>query len=165
MNAAVPQEADAPNEIELCQFPAAGDKPMARVYACGGDEHYAYLRIDIGEKRIAMSPEQWANLGTEVETQRIQLAACGVAALCNTPESAEKNRLAPDSKYRSGSYDDVCRLVGSEMALREQLREAEDCLALTHKALRLMAERHREPEPPALPERHTVSELPSAEFA
>jgi hypothetical protein len=118
MNAAAPQQADAPNEIELCQFPAKGDKPMARIYACGGDDqHYANLRIEIDGKRISMTPEKWS------------------------------------------------LLVESEMSLREQLREVEDCLALTHKALRLMADRHREPEPPGLPERYTVSERPAAEFA
>lgn len=121
MNAAVPQETDAPNEIEVCQFPAPG-KPLARIYAHGGDaEHYANLRIEIGDKRISMTPEQWANLGIEVETLRLQLAACGVAAMCNTADSAARQRLAPDSPYRSGSYEQVCATVDSEMRLRAQV--------------------------------------------
>ena len=61
----------------------------------------------------------------ECERLRMQLAACGVAALSNTPESAAKNRLAPENKYYSASYQDVCRAVDSEMKLREKLEAAE----------------------------------------
>lgn len=123
-----PKEAEAPGEIELCQFPSPG-KPLARIYAHGGDaQHYANLRIEIGEKRVSMSPEQWLNLGLEVETLRMQLAACGVAALCNTRESAEKQRLAADNPYRSASYNDVERLVESEMTLREKVAAATKAL-------------------------------------
>lgn len=117
------QEVDAPNEIELCQFPANG-KPAARVYACGGDEqHYASLRIEAGSRAMSMTPEEWLDIGTEVDTLRMQLAACGVVAMCNTPESAAKHRLSADSQYRCASYNDVEKLVDREMALRAKVAE------------------------------------------
>ena len=50
----------------------------------------------------------------------MRLAACGVVAMANTPESAAINRQMKD-EYRSGSLDDVIRIVDSEMALREQV--------------------------------------------
>lgn len=61
-----------------------------------------------------------AALRGEVERMRMQLAACGVVALCNTPESAAKARdMHPD--YMSASCQEVMRAVDSEMALRAEL--------------------------------------------
>lgn len=56
----------------------------------------------------------------EVEILRMQLAACGVAAMSNTKESIEKQGIASDSPYYSASYQDVCNAVGREMKLREE---------------------------------------------
>jgi hypothetical protein len=59
-------------------------------------------------------------LQAEIETLRMQLVACGVVAMSNTPESAAKARdMRPD--YMSASCQDVMRAVDSEMALREEL--------------------------------------------
>jgi len=56
----------------------------------------------------------------ETEVERMRLAACGVVAMSNTPDSAAKAReMLPE--YRSGSLEDVIRAVDSEMELREQL--------------------------------------------
>lgn len=56
----------------------------------------------------------------ELESERMRLAACGVVALANTPESAAPARdMHPD--YRSASCDEVARLVDREMALRAEL--------------------------------------------
>jgi hypothetical protein len=67
------------------------------------------------------------HLRGQLETERIRLAACGVVALANTPESAAKAReMLPE--YRSASCDDVARLVDSEMALRKQVAIARDNL-------------------------------------
>lgn len=56
-------------------------------------------------------------LRAELERERMRLAACGVVALANTPESAKKARdMHPD--YRSASCDDVARMVDKQMALR-----------------------------------------------
>lgn len=57
----------------------------------------------------------------ELETLRLQLAACGVAAMCNTRESAKEQRITKDNPYWSASYQDVCNAVDREMALREKL--------------------------------------------
>lgn len=67
----------------------------------------------------------------KLETERMRLAACGVIALANTPESAAKARdMLP--QYRSASSDDVARAVDREMQLRaevERLRKTLDEIA------------------------------------
>lgn len=55
----------------------------------------------------------------QLETERMRLAGCGVAALMNTPDSI-KDRIGRDSPYWSASYGDVCSMVDREIALREQ---------------------------------------------
>ena len=64
------------------------------------------------------------DLEQQLEIERMRLAACGVVALANTPESAANARdMLP--QYRSASCDDVARLVDSEMAMRQQLANRE----------------------------------------
>lgn len=59
------------------------------------------------------------HLRAELERERMRLAACGVVAMANTPESAARARdIHPD--YRSASCDDVARIVDSEMSLRAE---------------------------------------------
>jgi len=64
-------------------------------------------------------------LRAELETERMRLAACGVIATSNTPESAVANRvMLPE--FWSASAQDVASAVDREMALRaevERLRE------------------------------------------
>lgn len=70
-------------------------------------------------------------LRAEAELLRMQLAACGVVAMSNTPESAGWSRdMHPD--YMSASCQDVMRAVDREMALRAEVE-----------ALRQDAERYR----------------------
>lgn len=79
-------------------------------------------------------------LRAELETERIRLAACGVVALSNTPESAEKVRkMHPE--YRSASCDDVARMVDEQMALRAE----NECLRAENERLTacLRYEQHR----------------------
>ena len=65
-------------------------------------------------------------LETELETERMRLAGCGVAALMNTRKAA-KDRITPDNPYWSASYGDVCATVDREMNYREMLeREVDD---------------------------------------
>jgi hypothetical protein len=66
----------------------------------------------------------------EIETLRIQLAGCGVAAMQNT-EGSVKARITAESPYWSASYGDVCRAVDREMQLRQRVDELEAKLALT----------------------------------
>lgn len=56
-------------------------------------------------------------LREELERERMRLAACGVVADANTPESAKKWRNMRD-EYRSASCDGVARAVDREMRLR-----------------------------------------------
>ena len=69
----------------------------------------------------AVLKREWRELRADLERERIRLAACGVVAMANTPESAEKARMMHED-YRSGSCDNVARAVDSEMALRAALR-------------------------------------------
>lgn len=61
---------------------------------------------------------------SELERERMRLAACGAAALANTPESIAKHRIGRDNPYWSASYGHVCDAVDSEIALRDE-RDAE----------------------------------------
>lgn len=65
-----------------------------------------------------------AALRAALETERLRLAGCGMAAMSNT-DASRKGRLGPDSPYYSASYADVCAAVDREMALRAALTEAE----------------------------------------
>lgn len=82
--------------------------------------------------RIERVLAELERLRAELETERIRLAACGVVAMANTPESASKAReMRPE--YRSASLDDVERAVDEQMRLRsenERLRAALDELGV-----------------------------------
>lgn len=54
----------------------------------------------------------------QIETLRMQLAACDVAALQNTRESLE-TRIPKDNPYYSAAYRSVCDAVDREIAHRE----------------------------------------------
>jgi hypothetical protein len=60
-----------------------------------------------------------APLLAENERLRVQLAGCGVAAMGNTRESLERNRLSPDTYGYSASYGDCLRAAEREIAERE----------------------------------------------
>ena len=64
----------------------------------------------------------------EVERERMQLTACGVAAQCNTKKSFDENLIQPDNPYYSASYSDVLQCVQREMDLRAQVERLTDSL-------------------------------------
>lgn len=67
-------------------------------------------------------------LTAELETERMRLTACGVAALANTADSAARARdIRPE--YRSASLDDVERAVDREIQLRDERDELRRQLA------------------------------------
>lgn len=77
--------------------------------------------------RYAVSLENMEVLRAQVEAQareierlRMQLVACGVVALANTPESAAKARDM-HTDYMSASCGDVIRTVDIQMQLRAEL--------------------------------------------
>lgn len=59
-----------------------------------------------------------SKLANELETERLRLAACGIAAISDTKESAANTRLGRESEYWSGSYDDVCRQIDKLIRFR-----------------------------------------------
>lgn len=75
---------------------------------------------------VTMSPDGVLSLidrlkkaESELERERMRLAACGVVALADTPESAAQAREMRD-EYRSASCDDVARRVDECMTLRAE---------------------------------------------
>ena len=63
-------------------------------------------------------------LEADLERERLRLAACGVVALADTPESAAKTRdMSPE--YHSSSLNDVIRQIDALMELRAYLSQPE----------------------------------------
>jgi outer membrane murein-binding lipoprotein Lpp len=89
-------------------------------------EDVAALRVEIECLRTevdALRAERDAAVA-ELERERMRLAACGVVALSDTPESAARERdMHPD--YRSASCDNVARRVDECMTLRARVAELE----------------------------------------
>jgi hypothetical protein len=84
------------------------------------------------ESETAIEHSRLVKAETDIETLRMQLAGCGVAALMNTRESA-KNRIDRANPYWSASYEGVCRAVDREIDLRENLAVAVEALR-THRS-------------------------------
>jgi hypothetical protein len=68
------------------------------------------------------------SLEEDLVTARLQLAACGVAALGNT-EKAVAERINKGNPYWSASYGDVCGAVDREMQYRAEMRSARDFIS------------------------------------
>ena len=73
------------------------------------------------QEQAATAREERTRLELELDAERMRLAACGVAALMNTPDTAAQ-RIGRDNPYWSASYGDVCAAVDREMLLREKLK-------------------------------------------
>ena len=75
--------------------------------------------IAVADAAIAERDE----LRVELETERTRLAACGVVALANTPDSAKQAReMRPE--YWSASCGDVARMVDENIKLRAMIQVA-----------------------------------------
>lgn len=85
--------------------------------------------------------EPTEELKEKIETLRLQLAACGVAAQCNTAESAKHTRVYKGDKYYSYSYQDVCNAVDREMSLHKEVYELKQEIERLKKELKEAAER------------------------
>lgn len=66
----------------------------------------------------------------EVELLRMQLVACGVAAMSNTRSSMRMHRIPKGNPYWCVAYDDVCTAVEREIALREENEDLRRMLEL-----------------------------------
>jgi len=73
----------------------------------------------------ALCEEQEADL----EHERLRLAACGVAALCNTEQSIAEQGITADNPYYSASYRDICDAVKREMDMKSALSQAREEVA------------------------------------
>lgn len=94
-----------------------------RDYACD------YTSTTHHDALINEAADEIESLRQQLETERVRLAACGVVAMANTPESAAKAReMLP--QYRSASRDDVAAAVDREMALREQVSTVTQAVGL-----------------------------------
>ena len=108
--------------VELCRL-SDHQRAIAELQAKLDDPDYPpkYSRRLIAELREECNTlrQQLAERDAEIERLSMQLAACGVVALANTPESAgEARQMHPD--YMSASCSDVADAVDREMALRQQ---------------------------------------------
>jgi hypothetical protein len=88
---------------------------------------YAYTNIQDAEDRgraniiHVVQISEYKKLEEKNEILRMQLVACGVAALSNTIESIKLNRITKENPYWSGSYELVCDAVDREINLRMKL--------------------------------------------
>jgi hypothetical protein len=75
-------------------------------------------------QKEVITPENYKTsterLEKELETARMQLAACGVVALADTPLSAKVARTM-NEEYMSASCNDVIRVVDNVIRMRDAL--------------------------------------------
>lgn len=84
------------------------------------DENFSLLHDQLNSQAAIIQ-----KLGSELEVGRMRLVACGVAAMSNTRESADQQRVKKDSPYYCASVGDVHAAVDREMQLREDLERAQ----------------------------------------
>lgn len=92
---------------------------------------------DWNAERLEDAVEELTALRAELETERMRLAACGVVALSNTPDSAKQARdMLPE--YWSASCGDVARMVDENISLRARIEamEKQEPVAWLHESRR-----------------------------
>jgi hypothetical protein len=107
----------------------ATDEELCKVYndAPGRDFGPAIRAVyNLGRQHGAT---QLLGLEKELERERLRLAACGVVAMADTPESAARARDI-DPSFQSASLDDVARQVDALMEARAAQPAHADRLAL-----------------------------------
>lgn len=89
----------------------------------GNEGCATYVPVSLQIFRDAMDEAAAALSGgeAEVERLRVQLAACGVLAMCNTRESLGAQQFKPGDYGWSSSLGEVIAAAEREIALREQL--------------------------------------------
>jgi hypothetical protein len=77
---------------------------------------------DLDEAPRYTSEMSISRMSDELERERMRLAACGVVALADTPESAARARDI-NPAFMSASFADVSRLVDKMMKYRDALQD------------------------------------------
>ena len=73
--------------------------------------------------KLEAAEKEREELRADLETERMRLAACGVVAFANTPDSAKQAReMRPE--YWSASCGDVARMVDENIKLRAMIQVA-----------------------------------------
>ena len=80
-------------------------------------EHWAAREIN----RLREALQRQEEMAQEIETLRMQLAACGVAVMANTKETVERFGLDKDNPAWSNSYARVRLAVDNEIKQREEI--------------------------------------------
>lgn len=99
------------------------DELAARLWASGPTP--SILAVREAASLLERDGAELDRLCAELETERTRLAACGVAAMANTPSTVAQ-RITRDNPYWSASYGDVCAAVDREMALRAEVARLTD---------------------------------------
>ncbi len=86
---------------------------------CGDSGSLADFYAIANPSAVLSLIDRLKNSEAELERERMRLAACGVVAMADTPESAAKAQEMRD-EYRSASCDDVARRVDECMTLRAE---------------------------------------------
>lgn len=93
---------------------------------------------------LAEAIEMLRRASALLEVERMRLAACGVAAMQNTPATIAQ-RVDRNSPYYSASYEDVCRAVDREISLRAQMQNFVDiCRRFTERVERGGGPKHQD---------------------
>lgn len=82
------------------------------------------------EGTVLLTVAEVEAMEAECEQLRVQLAGCGVAAMCNTRESMTRHAVQPGDYGYSASYGDVVRAVEREVTLREELERMTQAVGL-----------------------------------
>lgn len=129
MNATDPSQTPTPTPA-CCQATDPSElrrQIMSSLVAKNEREHWAARAIEKLERELAES--RAAN-----ELKDMQLAGCMTATVQNT-ETTIKDRITRDNPYWCQAYDDVCKAIDREMALRAALLAAQAQVETLREAL------------------------------
>ena len=106
----------------------ASESPFDRQTSGGGHRRNWQDAAIATQARLALSALQCQEeMAQEIEQLRMQLAACGVAAMQNTRNSIAE-RIDRTNLYWSASYGDICAAVDREVSYREEIERLKaDC--------------------------------------
>ena len=104
-----------------------------------GRYHYYPLEYEedsFKEHQLPLAPDTLrfiiADHVAEIEQLRVQLAGCGVAAMCNTVQSRKQQKCVQGDYGWSQSYQDVVNAVEREISFRSALEVIHDRCIMGH---------------------------------